>query len=207
MHATCSTLIRCSRKIGPSCLPGCCQRAGRCGTTPPASAAARRPAPSAASRPPTPRAGRCLPVPASLVCCTRSSSARPACKGTHADLSMRATRDLCRASHVGENAYERHMVAKSSLCAGSTPGSDTLQRWNCLRRRAMRSAMAGSVSSTGVSVRMSRKDSRRPLSKVARSCMGRENSVATLPILSNMVCRCAQSMACQTPLHVAQAWC
>ena len=74
--------------------------------------------------------------------------------------------------------YERHMVAKSSLCAGSTPGSDTLQRWNCLRRRAMRSAMAGSVSSTGVSVRMSRKASRRPLSKVASSCMGQAMTVS-----------------------------
>ena len=60
-----------------------------------------------------------------------------------------------------------HKVLYSSDWPASTPGSDTLERWNCFSRRAMRAAMAASVMSTGCSVRMSRKPSTRPFSKVA----------------------------------------
>ena len=67
-------------------------------------------------------------------------------------------------------AHHFHIVLNSSDWPASTSGSDTLARWNCFSRRAMRTAMAGSVMSTGCSVRISRKPSTLPLSNVASTC-------------------------------------
>lgn len=79
-------------------------------------------------------------------------------------------------------SYHLRMSWKSSEWPDWLPLRCTGAEWKCFRRCAIHLAMEGSVISSGVSVRMSRKPSTRPLSKVLSTCSQAHNLTCMLAL-------------------------